>query len=99
MYALREPGGHPFYIGKGHGRRARLHRRIATDNTCRKYNYPVYKHIRNLWAQGKDYEVLYLFTRLSEDEALELEKKTIALYGRKALLNQTDGGDGARARF
>lgn len=85
---VRPDTGLPFYVGKGHGRRAfdlkdrgRSQRAVATKLT----------------RLGLTVEVRIIFNRLDEDMAFTLEKSHIAYLRRRGidLVNLTDGGDGA----
>jgi hypothetical protein len=86
LYRHLKPNGEIFYIGIG-------------KDLKRAYN----KYNRTtLWTRVVDkhgYEVQILKTKLSKDEACELEKTLISWYGRidlgtGVLVNMTDGGDG-----
>jgi hypothetical protein len=79
----------PFYIGKGSNNRA--------------YS----KHDRsNFWKRisKNGYTVQIELTNLYEDEALQLEKEIIKMYGRRdlgtgCLVNMTNGGEGVSGRI
>jgi NUMOD3 motif len=74
----RDKGG-LFYVGKGKGRRARSKNRNSHWKAIvAKYGYTV-----EIFADG-----------LTEEQAFELEMFSIQVYGRSALCNLTDGGDG-----
>ena len=78
---IRKDSGKVFYVGKGKGRRA------------------FWKSQRNKhWqfvANKSGYDVYFIEQNLNEQEAFNLEKTTIAYYGKSNLTNYTDGGDGA----
>lgn len=92
VYELRDPDGVPFYIGKGSKRRMHAHRSKAKAGNLAH----VYCKIRKLWRRGLDYTAEVVFTSRDEGKAFAEEIRLIALYGRKALTNKTDGGDGVR---
>lgn len=92
VYIHLRKDGTPFYVGKGHGKRA--------------YELSV-KRRSTMWVRTavKEYgdtgnvTVVLLYTNLDESTAHELEILTIKEYGRKnnntgILVNLTDGGDG-----
>jgi len=71
--------GEVFYVGKGKGDRAHSGRRNAFwKNVAKKHG-----HVVNILAAG-----------LYEEDAFALEKELIAKFGRSALCNLTDGGEG-----
>lgn len=77
-----------FYVGKGKGRRAyaRDGRNIHWTNIVAK-----------LERTGFAYEVRFVATGLTEDDALLLEMERISFWKDKSdLCNKTDGGDGVR---
>lgn len=82
----RESTGEIFYVGKGNGKR-------AWDATGRS------RHWRSI-LKAHGVLVSILNDQLTEAESFNLEKKTIAYWGRKdlglgLLINLTDGGEGA----
>lgn len=81
------PNGVPCYVGKGTGERYRL--------MSRRHN----KHLaRIIQAAGGRITSIRMAIGLTEAEALELERRLIAVFGRERyggiLVNDTDGGDG-----
>lgn len=76
----RKTDGKVFYVGKGRGRRA-----FAKCNRNKHWQYIVQKH---------GFDVEFVETGMQESLAFELERSLIALIGRDALCNVTDGGDG-----
>lgn len=76
----------PFYIGKGHSKRAWdvRNRNFWWNNIVNKYGL----------------EVKVLYENLTEDEAFSIEKQLITEFGRRdkdsgCLVNLTDGGEGS----
>lgn len=96
VYGLyRERKQKPFYIGKGHGRRAESH--LMESNLRGKSHKS--NIIRKDLADGKRIRVKILNEGLTEAQALKLECEWIAYYGREVdgtgcLANLTLGGDG-----
>lgn len=91
VYGLFDRGV-PFYVGKGHGKRARNH----IGEARRGSHLPVHKKIRSM---QKEPTIKILTGELSEDEAYELEELAIMTVGRRAdsagpLLNLSSGGRG-----
>lgn len=79
-----------FYVGKGRGNRAytRYNRNIHWKNIVNK-----------LERMGFAYEVRFVKTGLSEDQAFSIEKERILFWRNLVdLANLTDGGEGASGR-
>lgn len=96
VYVLKRPDGTPFYVGKGHGRRALLHEWHARRGIV----INPYKHavIMKILAANKNIIVEVVRRFYKEDSAFDYERKLIAEIGRKPngpLTNLTDGGDGS----
>lgn len=92
VYVLARPNGKPFYVGKGKNRRVFRHDTEARSGCdCHRCNV-----IRKIWRSGGEVQRYIIFTTNLEQEAFDYEVETIALYGRKNLTNQSDGG-GARS--
>jgi hypothetical protein len=95
VYILKDNNDKIFYVGKGCRSRNSSHRNNAKNNR----QEPVYKKIRKLWSNGFDYKFEKVKSNLSEEEACNLEKNLIKIYGRKfdggILLNVTFGGEGS----
>ena len=84
-----------FYIGKGFGRRAYRHLSISYRN--RKTHF--YNKLNKLLIGGIQPVISFFEIKLTKREAIALEIKLIAKYGRHdlgtgCLCNHTDGGDG-----
>lgn len=80
-----------FYVGKGCGSRAyvRSHRNMHWKNIVSK-----------LERNGHAYEIRFVATGLTEQEAFDLEKQRISFWkDRSDLANYTNGGEGASGRI
>ena len=95
----------PFYVGKGCNGRHLEHRKEAFD-LLHKLGKKKYKIaiIHSLWKQGADFEEDIVFDNLAEQEAFDLEKEIIEMYGRKdnntgLLANLTNGGKGGMSGY
>jgi len=110
VYYLRRPDksdpfepekGQPFYVGKGSNCRYKEHRKEALVLLHKPGPKPIrIKIIYKLWKQGLDFQEDIIFNNLTENEAFEIEIKTIELYGRidlatGCLANMTNGGEGS----
>ena len=85
--AFRPWNGRPCYVGKGNGRRWRVH-------LWRSHNIRLRRIITKA---GGDIPIVAIRTNLTEAEAYEIEKAFIAAIGRGdrgPLVNMTDGGEG-----
>ena len=95
VYFLEDLNGNIFYIGKGCRHRESSHRNLAKNNDRR----PVYNKIRKLWSQGSDFKLKKVAIHLTNNEAINLEKKLISVYNRRCdggcLLNVSLGGEGS----
>lgn len=90
VYVLCRPNGTPFYVGKGKDDRVFHHDREARRGCrCHKCNV-----IRKIWKAGGEVQRYIVFETSSEQEALDYEVETIALYGQETLTNLTPGGEG-----
>lgn len=113
IYYLRRPDkpdpldpekGQPFYVGKGCNHRYKSHRKEA-KGLLHKPGRKEYRIsiIHMLWKQRLDfYEDIFL-DGLTEQEAFDIEREAIEVYGRKdngtgILANLTDGGEGNSGR-
>ena len=98
VYSLIDPTTSlPFYIGKGCGDRAYMHKRNACNKNYRGYNNPHCIKIRDLVNSGSDVKVIKLLTTTNETEALNEERRLIDVLGRVnngtgILLNLSAGG-------
>lgn len=95
VYVLLDPRKcySPFYVGKGHGSRAKISAREAGTNSLKKN--VIYK-IKN---SGHKPVIMYWEKELNECRAFEIEIELIARWGRRnnntgILTNLTDGGEG-----
>ncbi len=96
VYQLRlENSAHPFYIGKGHGRRIECH---FQESSLRRHNHKNHT-IKKAMAQGIKVMPEILHENLTEEQALSKEVELILLYGRRSegglLTNKALGGGGS----
>jgi DNA-binding XRE family transcriptional regulator len=91
VYTLAYPTGEVFYVGKGIRGRINLHEAEARKGV----NSHKCNIIRKIWREGGEVIKTKVYEGLSEEEAFEYERMLIAAYGRKNLVNLTDGGEGA----
>ena len=84
----------PFYVGKG------CNGRVYQHLYGKGRNKHLVNKIRKIQKEtGKDPEIRFFMTNISESLAFDLERYLIRFFGRKdkglgPLLNLTDGGDG-----
>src|SRR5687767_7483720 len=78
--------GEIFYVGKGTVRRRVYERALTKDGRSTRWANTVAKH---------GFLVEILASCQTDAEAQRLERLTIAEYGRNALVNLTDGGEGS----
>jgi len=105
VYCYYEPGivpehGSPFYVGKGHGRRAYTHLSGCQRQRREGYGSLFYRKLRKMLSCGIQPEIEIVMDMLTEDEAFAFERELIRCIGRRnlgkgPLCNLTDGGDGA----
>lgn len=83
IYIHRKPDGTPFYVGKGHGKRA---------YNCRDRN-PHHTAILKKYGDAVQIEIIHAD---SEEHAFQMEREHIAMYREQGyrLANLTDGGEG-----
>lgn len=93
VYTLSHDGW-VFYVGKGSGQRMDSHRYLAEKGA----NLKLYDFIRELWAEGGDYEAARVFETDDEEEALTHEQRLIDEYGIDNLLNASPNNTGPRKR-
>ena len=100
VYCYAEPGAdHPFYIGRGRGRRAFEH--LSPSRLSGKSLFA--EKLRSLLEGGVQPRLEFLFVALTNKEANLLERKLILKWGRLdlgtgPLTNRTDGGGGQEGR-
>jgi hypothetical protein len=88
----------PFYVGKGTGERESVHVRPHMLNK-KTFKSSV---IKSIISELNEIPIHYrIYENLTEDEAVDLEKKIISYFGRRdnkngILTNCTEGGDGTR---
>ena len=98
VYLYSYPDGQPFYVGKGCGRRMRVH--ICDAKAGRNSDKWCVRVISKLLREGEKPIISVVQRNLTNDEAVSLEIELISKYGRRdlgtgVLVNCTDGGDGA----
>lgn len=97
VYAFHVPGStEPFYVGKGHPGRPWEHFWKSKLEKCQTL---FFKKLRALREKGIAPEIKIIVQGLTEDQAFELEKTLIKIWGRidnhtGCLTNHTDGGEG-----
>lgn len=101
VYVLSSKTVGPFYVGKGHGERCKLHEREAklrapTQDSVNPFKLRV---IRKILKAGEEVDIKLTFY-VTDTAALRAEKRLIAKHGRRdiktgCLANLTDGGEGA----
>lgn len=95
VYLHIRKDGTPFYVGKGRGKRA-----FASSKRERGMHWKQIVEAEFSQSYIPKENVVFLSTFLSEEDALNIEKYWIALFGRQdihlsgVLVNKTDGGDG-----
>jgi len=95
VYLYLNPGGEPFYVGKGHGNRAYCHTQLRELRRRDRFH----NKLRGMLRRNIQPEIIILHKDLSERKAFEIEEIFIATYGRRdldtgCLCNMTDGGEG-----
>jgi hypothetical protein len=93
VYVIFRLDGSPCYVGKGCGKRWKLHAKNARN-----------PHLRNIYqSAGGDLPIIKVREGLSHDKACDTEVALIKAIGRKGnggpLTNMTDGGDGVRGHI
>jgi hypothetical protein len=88
VYVLSRPWNLvPCYVGKGSGARMNVHERLAG-------RHPNARLAKIFVRAGGPLPKIKVAENLSEREAFIVEQELIAHFGRKILVNLTDGGDG-----
>jgi hypothetical protein len=88
VYVLSRPWNLvPCYVGKGSGARINVHERLGA-------RHPNARLARLFVKAGGSLPKIKVAENLSEREAFIVEQELIAHFGRKILVNLTDGGDG-----
>ena len=75
----------PFYVGKGKGNRDVQHITEVRRRSNKGNNWYKYQKIKGILKQGKEPIIVKLKEHLNENQALELEMKSIKTIGRKNL--------------
>jgi hypothetical protein len=98
-YVLTDPRTNlPFYIGKGKARRMYQHKNNALSETY-KHKYELHDFINEIICEGYDIVYVKVLSNVSEQEAIDEERKLIDRYGRinngtGILYNRVAGGSG-----
>ena len=97
IYALTDPNGNPFYIGKSINPEKRKKRHVY-DATTLGYNYPVHNKIRKLLRQGLDLGIEILEGDISDCDIDGREQFWISDYRQKGIkiYNVANGGEGGK---
>src|ERR1700730_379576 len=97
IYALHHPDSRYVYVGKSTQGMRRPQRHGYPSNMQKCADYPLTRWITKYRATGSDYQIVILETHISPDLLDEAERFYIAYFRSVgvALLNITDGGDGA----
>lgn len=98
VYTYSYPDGTPFYVGKGTGRRSRVH--LCEAKAGRNLHLWRIRIIKKLLDAGKQPIIKKIIENITDEFAKLIEQEYIAKYGRRdiktgILVNSTDGGDGA----
>ena len=98
VYIYSYPDGTPFYVGKGTGRRYRVH--LCEAKAGRNLHLWRIRIIKKLLDAGKEPVIKKIVENITDEFAKLVEQEYIAKYGRRdiktgILVNSTDGGDGS----
>jgi len=101
VYAYIDPrNDEPFYIGAGHGKRAKCHLTACKCEPHAGYNRFFYRKLRKLLKSGVNPAIRFIAKNLTQGEAFKIwEPFFICALGRRdiktgRLCNHTDGGEG-----
>lgn len=102
VYFLCDPIDHTiFYIGKGKGKRPYHH--INESFKSKGFNVKKNQAIRNIHSAGREVEIFYIATNVSEKTAYAIERALIKRIGRANLTNISSGynfqTDADRAKY
>jgi hypothetical protein len=90
VYTLTDPrDGSVFYVGKGCG--DRMHHHLREFRAGRILNGDKFARIADICAAGCEPVAEVIWAHLSEDDAIRLERKSIAEYGLDKLTNIAPG--------
>jgi hypothetical protein len=97
LYTYSYPNGTPFYVGKGCGRRLKVH--LCDAKAGRNKDKWAVRVVAKLLRKGEQPLIKKIATGLDNELACFAEEEFIAKYGRKdlktgILVNCTSGGDG-----
>lgn len=98
VYTYSYSDGTPFYVGKGSGRRHRVH--YCNAKAGRNLDSWNIRVIRKIFESGEEPIIKKIVNHIDEELAVLVEQEFISKYGRRdigtgILVNCTDGGDGA----
>jgi hypothetical protein len=98
VYLLRDADGVARYVGKGTGRRAGYHNRVAAAILAGEPPPRASRVHRRMAADGRSFAVEIVASGLDQPEAYAVEARTIARYRREidggSLWNVLAGGEG-----
>lgn len=86
----------PFYVGKGKNRRYIFHLIYVKKRLDKKFNHHFLRKLKRILLEGFEPKIIFIKKELLEEEAYDLETKTIETIGLKNLTNIWPGGKGGR---